>query len=198
MSEPSRRPRGIQRAQYLPLPIGEFRAVRRHRTTPLRVRVWRHRPGFAAAAGVALAIAAVLVTVTSPPAAVYLSGDAVHVDGITLGHPAGNGGLTTGRLYTGAATMVLRAGPDGTVVASAVTHEQGEEMRAVCTLDSSGATDLTERCQFRTGKTSFACDDVYNLSAPGAWQRRCSNGRVLSIQVPAGAEVIPMPFALGG
>jgi hypothetical protein len=171
--------------------------VRRRRTIPRPARLWRCRVEIAAAVGLILAAAGVLVTVTRPPLAVYLSGDAVHVDGVTLSQAPGNGGLRTGRLYTGAATMVLTAGPDSSVIASAVTFAKGEEVRAVCTLDASASFEVRERCQFQMGDTSFNCDDVFSLTAPGEWLRRCSDGQVLKIEVPTGAELIPMPFPLG-
>ncbi|MGD0833675.1 MAG: hypothetical protein ABSA40_04510 [Candidatus Dormibacteria bacterium] len=171
--------------------------MRRRRIIRRPVRLWRHRVELAAVAGLILALIAVLVTVTRPPIAVYLSGDAVHVDGFTLTHAPGNGGLTTGRLYTGAATMVLTTGPDGSVIASGVTYDKGVEVRAVCALEAPTSSEVRERCLFHTDGASFACVDVYNLTAPGAWQRRCSDGQVLSIDVPAGAELIPVPFPVG-
>jgi hypothetical protein len=191
------RPRTAERrAQYLLVPLAGLQPVRRPRAVPRLVRLWRRRVQLATLLGVTLVIAAGVVTATTPPVAVYLSDDAVHADGLTLVHPAGNGGLATGRLYTGAATMLLTAGPGGTVVASAVTYRSGQKVRAVCTLYSPGGTEVWEACDIRTGRTTVVCHDVFDLAA-GAWRRHCSDGQVLSIEVPAGTEVIPVPFPLG-
>ena len=53
------------------------------------------------------------MTLTRPALAVYLEGDTVHIGGLTLSHPADNGGLAEGRLYTGPATLLLIPRPGG-------------------------------------------------------------------------------------
>jgi hypothetical protein len=144
-----------------------------------------------------MAVAAAVVTATRPPLSVYLQGDTVHVGGVTLDHPSDNGDLTEGRLYTGPATLLLIDRPDGSVIASAVTHLEGESVTGVCALGPSTTTGLTEHCTLHIGSAKVTCEDVLRFEVPGIWQRSCSDGQVLAVSVPAGAEVIPMPFPLG-
>ena len=144
-----------------------------------------------------MAVAAAVVTVTRPPLSVYLVGDTVHVGGFALEHPSDNGGLNEGRLYTGPATLLLIDRPNGAVLASAVTYLEGERVTGVCTFGPATPTELTERCTLHLGSVAVTCADALRFEAPGTWQRKCSDGQVLTISVPTGAEVIPMPFPLG-
>jgi len=86
---------------------------------------------------------------------------------------------------------------DGGVVASSVTFLGGEKATGVCTFGPPSATAITEHCVLDIGSASVTCDDALQFDAPGSWQRRCSDGQVLTVSVPAGAEVIPLPFPLG-
>jgi hypothetical protein len=162
------------------------------------VRLWRRRGSeLVAAAGLLLTVAAAVVTMTRPPLSDYLQGDTVHVGGFTLSHPADNGGLTDGRLYTGPATLLMVDQPDGAVIASAVTYLEGEKVTGVCTFGPPTTTEVTERCLLHIGSAAVTCEDALRFESQGGWQRRCSDGQVLTITVPAGGEVIPMPFPLG-
>jgi hypothetical protein len=184
--------------QHLPVPIGDLRPRRQARTTLAPLRLWRRRGSeLVAAAGLLLVVAAAVVTVTRPPLSVYLEGDIVHVAGFTLSHPAHNGGLTDGRLYTGPATLLMVDRPDGAVIASAVTYLDGERVTGVCNFGPPTAALVAERCILHIGSEAVTCEDVLRFSAQGSWQRRCSDGQVLTVTVPAGGEVIPMPFPLG-
>jgi len=184
--------------QHLPVPIGDLRPRRKPRTTPALIRLWRRR-GFEllAVVGLLLAVAAAVVTVTRPPLSVYLEGETVHVAGLTLSHPANNGGLTQGRLYTGPATLLMIGRPHGAMVASAVTYLKGERVTGVCDFGPPTATAVAERCVLQIGSASVTCADALRFAEQGSWQRRCSDGQVLTVAVPSGAEAIPMPFPLG-
>jgi hypothetical protein len=184
--------------QHLPVPIGDLRPRRKPRTTPSPVRLLRRRGSeLLAALGILLAVAAAVVTVTRPPLSVYLEGGTVHVAGLTLAHPANNGGLTGGRLYTGPATLLMIERADGAMVASAVTYLNGERVTGLCNYGPPTATSVAERCVIQIGKATVTCEDALRFTGQGGWQRRCSDGQVLTVTVPAGAEVIPMPFPLG-
>ena len=184
--------------QHLPVPIGDLRPRRQARTTSAAVRLWRRRGSeLVAAAGVALAVAAAVVTVTRPPLSVYLEGDTVHVAGLTLSHPANNGGLTFGRLYTGPATLLMVDRPDGVVIASAVTYLEGAMVTGVCTYGPRTAAGVAEHCTLRLGGRAVTCVDTLHSQAHASWQRRCSDGQLLTVAVPTGGEAIPMPFPLG-
>jgi hypothetical protein len=180
------------------VPIGDLRPRRKPRTTPALIRLWRRR-GFEllAVVGLLLAVAAAVVTVTRPPLSVYLEGETVHVAGLTLSHPANNGGLTQGRLYTGPATLLMIGRPHGAMVASAVTYLKGERVTGVCDFGPPTATAVAERCVLQIGSASVTCADALRFAGQGSWQRRCSDGQVLTVAVPSGAEAIPMPFPLG-
>ena len=184
--------------QHLPVPIGDLRPQWRERTEAAPIRLWRRRGHrLAAGAGLLMAVAAAVVTVTRPPLSVYLEGNTVDVGGFTLAQPSDNGGLTEGRLYTGPAALLLIDRPDGSVLASAVTYLDGQTVTGVCTFGPSTPTALTEHCMLHIGRAAVTCEDALRFEAPGTWKRRCSDGQALTVSVPAGAEVIPMPFPLG-
>ena len=184
--------------QHLPVPIGDLRPRRQPRTTPAALRRWRRRGSeLVAAAGLLLAAAAAVGTVTRPPLSVYLEDNTVHVAGLTLSHPVNNGGLTDGHLYTGPATLLIVDRPDGALVASAVTYLEGERVTGVCDFGPPTTTEVAERCVLQIGSTSVTCEDALRFEGQENWQRRCSDGQVLTVTVLAGAEVIPMPFPLG-
>jgi hypothetical protein len=144
-----------------------------------------------------LAVAAALVAVTRPDLSVYLEGGAVHIGSTTLEHPADNGGLAEGIVYTGAATLLLVDRPDGSVVASGVTFVEGERVTGVCAFGPPSADEIAERCVLHLGLTAVTCHDTLRFDAPGSWQRRCSDGQDLTVAVPSGTGVVPMPFPLG-
>jgi len=184
--------------QQLPVPLGDLRPRWRSRGAPATVRLWRRRgPDAVAALGLLLAAAAVLITVTRPPLGVYLQDGSVEVAGMTLLHPADNGGLQSGLLYDGPATLLLVPQPDGSMVAAGVTYLDGSEVTGVCHLGPPTRAEVTERCQLRIGSAAVSCEDVLSFDGQGDWERRCSDGQQLSVSVPPGATVIPMPFPLG-
>jgi len=196
---PARAGAGIDRApQYLPVPIGGLDPVWRHRKLPGRRRLWRKRgPELVAAMGLLLAVAAVLVNLTRPPLSVYQDGGTVHVDGLILIHPADNGGLSRGWLYTGPATLLLVGRQGGGLVATSVANLNGQAVTGLCSVGPPTSLEISERCVLHIGSTSVTCTDVLRFTAPGAWERRCSDGQVLDVTIPAGSAVVPLPFPLG-
>jgi len=184
--------------QNLPVPLGGMTPGRRTLSVPAPLRLWRRRRSeVLAGIGLLLAVAAALVTVTRPDLAVYLDNDAVHVGALTLSPAAGNGGVIDGRLYRGPATLLLIARSDGTVVATAVTVLGGRRATGVCHFGPPTANEIAERCVLDIGGVSVTCEDSLRFDVPGVWQRRCSDGQELTVLVPAGAGVVPMPFPLG-
>ncbi len=187
-----------RKPQYLPLPLGGLKPAHRAKRTRPASRWWRrHRAELVAGCGVLLAASAAVLSLFRPPASVYLEGDHVYVDGITLLHPASNGGVVSGLLYEGAATLLIIPGADGEVMASAVTFLHGEKVTGVCRLAPPAGGRIAERCQLQIGPTSVDCRDSMLLQTSGTWQRRCSDGKRLSIAVPTGGALVPMPFPLG-
>jgi hypothetical protein len=187
-----------RRPQYLPIPLGDLRPARRLQRRRMTERLWRrYRAELVAVLGILLAATAALVSIARPTDSVYLRGDRVYVDGVALVHPPGNAGVATGRVYEGPATLVIVTGSDGLVTASAVTFLGTEKVTAVCRLDPPASGELLDRCQLQIGRSAVRCRDTMPLDSPGTWDRRCSDGRHLSIAVPSGAALIPMPFPLG-
>ncbi len=196
---PTTSPLGLvdREPRNLPIPIGDLRPIRRPPPGG-RMRAWRRRgPEILVLLGVLMVVSAAMVTITRPPLSAYLDGDTVHVGGVTLTHPAGNGGLASGRLYQGAATLLLVAAPDRRVVASAVTYLDGAKVTGVCDFGPPTHSEVDERCVLAIGEQSVTCDDVLRFAAPGGWKRRCSDGQSLTVSVPQGATAIPLPFPLG-
>lgn len=165
---------------------------------PPPLRIWRrHSYEILATAGLLLAVAAAVVTLSRPALAVYLEGNSVHVGTVTLSHPRDNGGLAEGRLYTGPAALLMVSRPGGAVVASAVTFLGGQRVTGVCTFGPPAAAEITESCSLHIGGRSVTCLDALRFAAPGSWERTCSDGQRLTVSVPSGTAVIPMPFPLG-
>ena len=169
---------------------------RRHRRTTPAATVAKTGFRDPAAVGLLLAVAAAVVTVTRPPLSVYLEDDAVHVAGLTLSHPMDNGGLADGHLFTGPATLLMVDRPHGAVVASAVTYLGGQGDRSV-RFRPADHDEVAESCILQIGSVSVTCEDALRFEGQGSWQRGCSDGQRLTVTVPAGAVVIPMPFPLG-
>lgn len=184
--------------QNLPIPLGGMSPQRRALGTAAPIRLWRRRRAeVLAGLGLLLAAAAAVVTLTRPVLAVYLENDAVHVGDLTLAHPADNGGLGEGRLYRGPATFLMIARSDGSVTATSVTFLGGRRVTGVCSFGPPTASAIAERCVLDIGAASVSCEDSLRFDAPGVWRRRCSDGQELTVLVPAGTGVIPMPFPLG-
>jgi hypothetical protein len=164
------------------IPLGGLgsHAVRRQR--------WRRRlPGWpllAAGAGLAAALAGVLLASSEPEVRVGFDAAGYQVAGERLTDRGG--GAYVGP--SGAALVIARSG--GGSVAAASTNLDGRHMTGRCEV---APPPGGETCRFTLGGESLTASDERTSYG---WHRRYSDGRTVAIHV-AGDREAPVPFALG-
>jgi hypothetical protein len=178
--------------QTLPVPLGELVPVHRH-STALRRTMRRHRS--APLIALALAASGSGVWLSTSPRSFDAGEDAVgvHVDDTTL-TPVAQPGAGT-KVFTGAATLVIAAASPGMERAGAVTTWNSVPTTGHCVLVD-GAAVASETCVYDMGTTRLTSTDSFAASTR-TWHRRYSDGVEITITVPAGSSVIPIPLPLG-
>jgi hypothetical protein len=120
-------------------------------------------------------------------------GTGVHVDGTTLTLVAQK---TLGsQIFTGAATLVIDTAPSGVITAAAVMTWNGLPATVRCVFLRSG-TGGVETCLYELGSQRLSSIDRFGASTQ-SWRRQYSDGVAITISVPRGNMVIPVPFPLG-
>jgi len=185
--------------QNLSIPLGGFAPVRQRRRSPTMVKFWRRNAaGIVSIAGLALAAAGALISITQPPVPVYLRAGSVHVGSAVLTHPADNAGQQApAQAYTGSAVMILVVNADGSAKASAVTDARGKVTSGACLMAPPSEDSVTETCSFTVGSEKLTSSDVLDLHRSGQWTRTYSDGTTVAIGVPNAGAAIPVPFAIG-
>ena len=181
-------------AQALPVPIGDgppVRVVRRRRRRLLRA----HGEALATMVGCLAAVVGVVLLLAPAPVAAYLSGDLVHVGGMTLAR-VGPGVAHGAQLYGGHASLTLSEPGDGTAAAGAAWLEGGVVHTGSCTLRSEPAR-LVDECVFDSGSGELTSVDIFDLRAGSTWQRTYGDGRQVDIAVPPDGAAVPVPFPIG-
>jgi hypothetical protein len=179
-------------AQTLPVPLGGLSPVHRHSTVLLRG--WRrHRT--APLMALALACAGSGVWLSVIPRSFVAGRDAVGVqlDDVTL---VPEGPSVAGiQIFTGPATMAITTSLSGIARAGAVMTWNGNPATGRCVLIRIAA-DASETCDFQIGSTRVTSADHF-AARTRTWGRRYSDGVEVSITVPGGSALIPIPFPLG-
>jgi hypothetical protein len=179
--------------QILPIPLGGLTPVRRRSSAVLR-RFRRHQTtALLGLAAVATGGAAWLST-SSRSFTVEVTVGGVRVDDAVLTastrHPVG--GM---RVFTGQASLALTTGDSGSKRAAAVMTLNGVEETGQCEIHVLPMT-ASEACRFKGGALEFTSAGAFDF-ASWTWHRRYSDGVEISIKVPRGSELIPIPFPLG-
>jgi hypothetical protein len=117
----------------------------------------------------------------------------VHVDGTTLTRVAEP--AVRAQVFTGDATLVIDAASSGVVTAAAVMTWNGLSATVRCAFRRSG-TGGVETCLYELGSQRLTSTDRFDASAR-IWYRHYSDGVVVTISVPRGRTVVPVPFPLG-
>ena len=125
--------------------------------------------------------AGTLLLLSPPQVGVELTAAAYRVGGATLVRVGADA-------YRGAGALVLRAQPDGTVLAAGDAVRGGLGVSGSCLED---ADRHEERCVFDLGGRGLGAVDVWHS---GGWRRRYDDGQVVDI---TGAAPVPVPFAVG-
>jgi hypothetical protein len=179
--------------QVLPVPLGGLNPVRRQPSALLRS--CRRHQSAALVALAALATGGAVWLSTSPRSfMVEESAGAVRVDGVVLVASIAES-RTGGRVFTGQASLALSAVKSGTLTGAAVMTWKGGAATGRCVLHllSSGASEV---CQFASGATRLASADSFDV-ASRIWHRHYRDGVDITITVPRGSDLIPIPFPLG-
>jgi hypothetical protein len=199
---PLRRPRGgddlIDRnPQNLPVPLGGFAPVHRTRRTSQAVKVWRrYSAGVVALIGLIGAALGGYLAWLGPQVAVYAQGSTVSVAGTQLTLDP-HQSTATRSVFTGAATLEIVNQGNNREKAAAITYVGGVEQSGVCQLVQVAPGQLRETCSFTDGTTHLTSTDTLNSHSGSSWQRRYSDGKTVTIQIPSGGSVVPMPFLVG-
>jgi hypothetical protein len=145
---------------------------------------------------VAVAVIGVAVWVSTTPRSfsVALRGGSVSVDGAIL-TSGPQMSAKSPRVFTGGGSLAITAVASGTTRAGAVMIWKGLATTGQCVLHVIGRS-ASETCEFTTGADQVASVDIFDFAA-GVWRRHYQDGIDVTIAVPAGTELIPIPFPLG-
>jgi hypothetical protein len=180
-------------SQILPVPLGGLTPVRRRSSMVLRS--WRrHESAAVLAVAVVATAGAVWLSTTSRSFTVEMNGNRIRVDDVVLTAAAprfGNGM----RVFTGQASVALTAMVSGSMRAAAVMTLNGVEATGQCEIHVLPMR-TSEACQFKSGAAESTSTGTFDFEAR-TWHRRYSDGVEITIMVPRGSELIPIPFPLG-
>jgi hypothetical protein len=179
-------------AQTLPVPLGGLAPV--HRGSTALGRILR-RQRTASLLAFALIAAGSGVWLSTSPRSFDAGNDAagVHIGDILLTPVAQS---TSGlHVFTGAAALAIATASDGTMRAGAVMTWNGVSTTARCELRP-GDAGAEETCHYDMGPIRLTSTDSY-AARMRTWRRRYGDGVEITITVPSGTALIPIPFPLG-
>jgi hypothetical protein len=145
------------------------------------------------ALGLAAAAAGLLVLGLRGPVAVFATGGTLHVGSSVLTIERST---ATTSLYNGDAAYLLSVRGDGAVVGSAAWTDGSHDGSGTCVMREQ-ASHVVESCWFDAAGARTTSVDSYALVTPGEWNRTYADGRQVTIAVPAGGGLVPVPFPIG-
>ncbi len=177
--------------QTLPVPLGGLAPVHRH-TTALKRMMRRHRSAPLLALGLVAAAGGVWL---STPSGFQAGRDraGVHIDDLLLSRVADTVAGT--EIFTGSATLVIKTVAEVSR-SGAVMAWNGVPTTGRCVLIHATSADTRETCDFTIGATRLTAVDGFD-PVTRTWVRRYDDGREITIDVPTGASLVPIPFPLG-
>lgn len=179
--------------QLLPVPLGGLTPVRRHPSTLFRL--WRHHHTMAMTVTALLAGSVGVWLATTPVASsVVMTAAGVQVDGVALTLATSRTGSSL-HIYTGPASLAIRTSSGRNSSAGAVMTWGGLATTGRCLLVATGA-GASDACEFRVGSARLSSTDTFDARTH-LWHRSYSDGVAVTIAVPAGSTLIPIPFPLG-
>lgn len=176
--------------QILPVPLGGLAPAHR-RTTALKRIVRRHRSTPLLALAFAAGAGGVWLSTASRTFEAGRDAAGVHVDGLTL-TPAVQSVAGT-QIFTGAAAMVITTA-SGVIRGGAVMTWNGVSATGRCTLRRDAA-GVSETCMYSMGTTRLTSVDRFDATTR-TWKRRYGDGVEITMTVPTGTQLIPVPFPL--
>ncbi len=179
MSEPPR--------SRLPIPIAGFTPVFAPRRIA-RPQWWRGQGSrVAMVIGIASAIFGAWLAQSASQVPVYARSGTVWVGNHAL-TPTGGGE------YDGDAAAVMVQVSPTVIRAGASANVNGSRSLGLCLMTEHSASDMDEACSFMLAGKVVGSTDHFNGQS---WARRYSDGREVTIPVPSGGSVIPVPFPVG-
>lgn len=177
--------------QTLPVPLGGLAPAHRH-TTALRRTLRRHRSAPIVALGLVAAAGGVWL---STPSGFQAGRDqaGVQVGELTLSRTRQTAAGT--EIFTGRATLVITTAA-GVSRGGAVMTWNGVPATGRCVLVHGVSAATSETCDFTMGARRLTAVDRFD-PAIRTWRRRYDDGDEITIALPAGASLIPLPFPLG-
>lgn len=180
--------------QTLPVPLGGLRPARRNPSTLLRQ--WRrHQPKVMIVTALVVGVCGVWLSVTPTTFTVAMTVAGVMVDGARL-TPLQRQTPDGVEVFVGPASLAITRGRgDGTSRAGAVMSWGGVAATGQCVLVvlSTGASDA---CRFMIGASRLTAIDTYD-ARNRVWHRQYQDGLDVTIALPSGTPLIPIPFPLG-
>ncbi len=159
------------------------------------MRTWRRHQSAALLAVAAAATGGAVWLATSPRSfTVAANASEVRVDGVVLtaSAPHVKGGM---RVFTGQASLALTPAKSGMVHGAAVMVWKGMVTTGKCVLHLAPLS-ASETCRFRNGAVELTATDTFD-SASRLWHRRYGDGVDVTVMVPKGSDLVPIPFPLG-
>jgi hypothetical protein len=159
------------------------------------LRKWRrHQPQVLTFAALVTGICGVWLAASPLTSTVAMEATGVNVDGAFLTRVAPQ--TTPGvHVFNGPASLAITVPKGGTSHAGAVMIWGGLATTGQCVLVvvDGGASDA---CQFNEGSARFSAADTFDARRL-VWHRRYTDGVDVTITVPDGTALIPIPFPLG-
>jgi hypothetical protein len=179
--------------QILPIPLGGLTPVRRRSSVVLR-RFRRHESTALLALACVATGGAVWLSTSSRSFTVEMTASGLRVDDLVLTASTRQsvGGM---RVFTGQASVALAVVESGSMRAAAVMTLNGVEATGQCESHVLSTT-ASETCQFKSGGAGLTSTATFDFGSR-TWDRRYSDGIEVTIMVPRGSELIPIPFPLG-
>jgi hypothetical protein len=125
---------------------------------------------------------------------VVVRGGGVSIDGEVLTAAVQEPANGT-RVFTGRGSLAITTVSAGTTRAGAVMTWNGLAATGHCLLHRAGS-HASEACEFTTGADRLTSVDTFDFAAM-VWHRHYQDGIDVTIAVPAGTELIPIPLPLG-
>ena len=180
--------------QLLPVPLGGLRPARR-RPSAFLSRWRRQRPQVVMFATALVAgVCGVWLATDPATSTVVMDTAGVHVDGALLALVSQQT-FPGAQVFDGAASLAIGVPRGGMSRAGAVMTWEGLATTGQCVLVVVGA-GVSEACHFTPGVVRVSAVDTFDARGH-VWRRRYADGMDVTVAVPAGSALIPIPFPLG-
>jgi hypothetical protein len=159
------------------------------------LRNWRrHQPRVLMGTALVAGICGVWLGASPVTSTVAMNAAGVDVDGALL-TPVAPQTMPGVQVFNGPASLAITTPKRGTSHAGAVMVWGGLATTGQCVLVviDAGASDA---CKFSEGPARFSAADTFD-ARNHVWHRRYADGVEVTIAVPVGTPLIPIPFPLG-